>query len=229
MTSNQNPPNVFMFIPNLMDYGRALLIAAAFYYAKTDPIVFLILYFISFALDMFDGMAARYFRESSKFGATLDMIIDRISTSGLLIVCSHFYPQYSLIFIYLMMLDIGSHWLQTHSGFLDPNQLLNQNFMNENHKSLEEKFWILNFYYKNKYGLLFVCLGAELFLLQIFYLHFHKELLEVGCFKIFLYVNLAVYSLKQLISVIQIVSASQRIVRYDQKEIMIKKAINKHS
>jgi CDP-diacylglycerol--inositol 3-phosphatidyltransferase len=228
MTTYENSPNVFLFIANVMDYGRVVMTAAAFYYAKSDPILFLILYFISFALDMFDGMAARYFNQSSKYGATLDMIIDRISTSGLLIVCSHFYPEYSLIFIYLMMLDIGSHWLQTHSGFLDPKLLQNPDLkLNDNHKNLEEKFWILNFYYKNKYGLLFVCLGAELFLLQIYYLNFHKELLQVHWFNFLLYMNMAIYSLKQIISVIQVVSASNRIVRFDQKEIMIKRTINK--
>ena len=226
METNQKLPNVFLYVANIMDYGRLLLTGAAFYYAKTDENLFLFLYFVSFALDMFDGMAARYFGQSSKYGATLDMIIDRISTAGLLVICSHFYQEYSLVFIYLMMLDVGSHWLQTHSGFLDPKLLQNAR-LNDNHKNLEEKFWILNFYYKNKYGLLFVCLGAELFLLQIYYLHFHKELLQLDWFKYLLYLNLAVYTLKQFISVIQIVSASQRIVRYDQKEIMIKRIENK--
>jgi len=230
MSTKEDLPNVFLFVANIMDYGRVIMTAAAFYYAKHDPGLFLILYFVSFALDMFDGMAARYFRQSSKYGATLDMIIDRISTSGLLIICSHFYPEYSLVFIYLMMLDIGSHWLQTHSGFLDPNLLQTKGHgFNDNHKSLEEKFWILNFYYKNKYGLLFVCLGAELFLLQIYYLNFHKELLELNWFKWLLYINLAIYSLKQFISCIQVVSASQRIVRFDQKDIMLKRIENKHN
>ena len=151
-----NPPNVYLYVANVMDYLRALCLFIAFYYAKTSPKFFIILYFFSFFLDAVDGKAARYFKQTSKYGATLDMVIDRIGTSGLLMVLSNFYPDYSVYFIYLMMLDIGSHWLQTHSGFLDPKNIGGK--VNDNHKNLEEKFWILNFYYKTTVGLLTVCL-----------------------------------------------------------------------
>ena len=90
----------------------------AFYVSKRDPICFIICYFISFILDAFDGMVARAAHQTSKLGATLDMVTDRISTAGLLAVLSGFYPDYSTYFVYLIMLDVGSHWLQTHSGFL---------------------------------------------------------------------------------------------------------------
>lgn len=207
-------PNVFLFAANIMDYLRVAFVIYAFYYSRTHPILFLIFYFVSFVLDMFDGMAARALDQKSKYGATLDMIIDRISTSGLLMVLSNFYPDHFHIFVFLMMLDIGSHWLQTHSGFMDPN------IKNDNHKSLEEAFWILNFYYKNRLGLGVTCLGAEVFLLLLYYLNFDKSLLNVNWFVYSLYINGAIYVLKQFISVIQTISASQRIVKFDQKEYL---------
>lgn len=217
MSSDYNfdkAPNILLYVPNIMDYLRIAAVAYSFYIANTNPNIFLALYFIAFVLDMFDGMAARYFNQKSKYGATLDMIIDRISTSGLLMVLSNFYPEQSYYFIFLMMLDIGSHWLQTHSAFMDPA------IKNENHKNLEEKFWVLNFYYKNRLGMGLVCLGAEVYLLLLYYLHFDKTLLSNGCFKLSLYVNGSIYALKQFISVIQVISASQRIARSDQKDYL---------
>jgi CDP-diacylglycerol--inositol 3-phosphatidyltransferase len=207
-------PNIFLYAPNIMDYARLILLFIAFYYANTSPVCFLVTYFISFALDGFDGKVARYLNQKTKLGATLDMVIDRIGTSGLLMVLSNFYPDYSHWFIFLMMLDIGSHWLQTHSGFMDPN------LKNDNHKSLEEKFWILNFYYKTTIGLFSVCLGAEIYLLIIYILHFNKSYMELAPMKCLYYISLSLYALKQFISIIQVVSASSRIAKFDQKEYL---------
>jgi phosphatidylglycerophosphate synthase len=207
-----NAPNIYLYAANIMDYFRVIFLVIAFYYAKTSPLFFTLLYFFSFALNGVDGMVARKLNQKSKLGATLDMVIDRIGTSGLLIVLSNFYTEYSHWFIFLMMLDIGSHWLQTHSGFMDPN------LKNDNHKSLEEKFWILNFYYKTTIGLFSVCLGAEIFLLLIYYLHFYKSAFDMLPIQGLYYVTLSFYALKQFISVIQVVSASGRIAKFDQKE-----------
>jgi CDP-diacylglycerol--inositol 3-phosphatidyltransferase len=38
------------------------------------------------------------------------MVTDRVSTCGLLVILSQFYPQYSFWFIFLIVLDITSHW-----------------------------------------------------------------------------------------------------------------------
>ena len=43
-------PNVFLFIANIMDYFRVIFCVYAFYYSKTNPVIFLILYFIAFVL-----------------------------------------------------------------------------------------------------------------------------------------------------------------------------------
>ena len=209
-------PNIFLYFANILDYFRLLFAVIAFYNAKTSPNLFIICYFASFALDLFDGMAARYFDQQSKLGATLDMVIDRISTAGLLMVLSVFYSNQSHYFIFLMMLDVGSHWLQTHSGFMEVPE--DGEKLRDNHKNLEEKFWLLNFYYKNKYGLLTICLGAELFLLFLYYAHFNEYLFNNLIFKRSLWVLGAIYSIKQVISVIQVFSASQRIARLDVHE-----------
>ena len=127
------PIQVLCYYANIMDYFRVVAAMYAFYKAKTSPEIFVIFYFISFILDAFDGEAARRANQTSKLGATLDMVTDRISTAGLLAVLSGFYEQFSVVFVYLIMLDVGSHWLQTHSGFL-------VNVKNGSHKNLGEKF-----------------------------------------------------------------------------------------
>ena len=213
--------NIFLYIPNIIDYLRVIFLIVAIIVSKTDPIIFFSSYFLSFCMDLFDGMAARHFNQTSKFGGTLDMVIDRISTSGLLMILSGFYTNYSHFFILLMMLDIGSHWLQTHSGFMDVPKL--GKILNDNHKDLEEKFTILNFYYKNKYGLGIICLGAELFLLELYFIHFYKDILNNSFFLILLTASGLIYALKQFISCIQLISASQRIVRFDLMELNLKK------
>ena len=205
------PTQILCYYANIMDYFRVIASMYAFYISKKDPILFVICYFISFILDAFDGMVARAAHQTSKLGATLDMVTDRISTAGLLAVLSGFYQDYSTIFVYLIMLDVGSHWLQTHSGFL-------VNVKNDNHKNLGEKFFLLKLYYTNRNVLGIVCLGAEVFLLLLYFNHFYPYLMKNIFYLCFFYINFAIYAFKQLISIIQIFGASSRIAVWDAKE-----------
>ena len=75
------PTQILCYYANIMDYFRIIAAMYAFYVSKKDPICFIICYFISFILDAFDGMVARAAHQTSKLGATLDMVTDRISTA----------------------------------------------------------------------------------------------------------------------------------------------------
>jgi CDP-diacylglycerol--inositol 3-phosphatidyltransferase len=213
--------DVLLFKANIMDYFRVVSAMYAFYKAKDSPIVFVVCYFISFILDAFDGMVARAYKQTSKLGATLDMVTDRISTAGLLAILSGFYERYSVAFVYLIMLDVGSHWLQTHSGFL-------VDVKNDNHKNLGEKFYLLKLYYTNRNVLGIVCLGAEVFLLLLYFNHFYTKLMYNPIYLCFFYVNFAIYIFKQIVSIIQIFGASSRIADWDAK-VATEKLNNKSS
>lgn len=202
--------DILLYYANIMDYFRVLTSMYAFYIAKVSPLTFVIFYFISFILDAFDGMVARAAGQVSKLGATLDMVTDRISTAGLLAILSGLYPKYSTCFVYLIMLDVGSHWLQTHSGFL-------VDVKNDNHKNLGEKFFLLKLYYTNKNVLGVVCLGAEVFLLMLYFNHFYPKLMLNPLYLFLFYVNFCIYAFKQIISIIQIFGASGRIGEWDAK------------
>jgi CDP-diacylglycerol--inositol 3-phosphatidyltransferase len=210
MSKNEMNINILLFLPNLIDYARLILTVVSFNYAKTHPEIFLFLYFLSYLLDEFDGLLARRYDQTSNFGAILDMIIDRISTNGLLAMLAIFYSDLFYIFIILMMLDIGSHWLQTHSALLVSKT--------NNHKFLEEPFKLLTIYYRSRLALCIIGWLAEIFLAQIYYIHFYKDAYLSQMFVHLLYISLPFYLLKQIISVLQIIAASDRIIQYDLKE-----------
>jgi CDP-diacylglycerol--inositol 3-phosphatidyltransferase len=209
--SNITTKQIYLYIPNLIDYTRVVLNVIGFYYVKQYPNLFMFLYMTSYFLDDLDGIVARLLNQKSNFGAIIDMIIDRLATCGLLMVLSSFYPDWQFLFILLMMLDIGSHWLQTQSCIVVPD--------NENHKIFNEPFAILNTYYKNRTFMAIVCFGAEVSLMALYYMYFNPKLMDSVLFKCFISLNVPWYILKQYISVLQIISASERIANYDLQKL----------
>jgi len=93
--------DVLLFIPNIIGYTRVLMTLLAYYFALPGNEeafaglqgwqVCMICYSISFVADAVDGMAARHFKQCSDFGAVLDMVTDRCSTAGFLLILSHLY------------------------------------------------------------------------------------------------------------------------------------------
>ncbi|KAM7427250.1 hypothetical protein ABFA07_021576 [Porites harrisoni] len=76
------------------------------------------MYLLSLLLDEFDGNAARYFNQCTRFGSMLDMLTDRCVTTALLVILGLFYPKYIFIFQMLICLDIASHWIHVQSSLL---------------------------------------------------------------------------------------------------------------
>lgn len=101
----------------------------------------------------------------SKFGGVLDMVTDRVSTCGLLVVVSHLYPSYALYFILLIVLDITSHWFHVMS-------------VSAHHKSkeaLEHRNALLQWYYSIYPLFGYCCVGTELFYILLYVLHHHPH------------------------------------------------------
>ena len=84
----------------------------------TTPNVAVGCYLLSGLLDAFDGHAARYLNQGTKFGAMLDMLTDRCATMCLCVVLAIFYPKWALAFQLSMSLDMASHWLYMHSSMM---------------------------------------------------------------------------------------------------------------
>ena len=70
--------SVYLFVPNLIGYARVACTLAFLYLARDRASwhVALSSYIVSFALDLFDGMAARRFHQTSRFGAVEAVVRD---------------------------------------------------------------------------------------------------------------------------------------------------------
>lgn len=209
MTTKHSPQSVtssqvLRFVPNLIGYARIFSMLLSFAYALVNWKWSIIFYLAAFTGDLFDGMAARYFNQCSNFGGVLDMVTDRVSTAGLLMILVHLYPQYSFCFIGLMCIDIFSHWFHVMSTAGDGH-----------HKSdatLKDRNMILRWYYAVPFLFGYCCVGAELFYLFLYVLHFFPNpVLQYICF----YGCLPGCVIKQIVNVAQLCSAAYVIAESD--------------
>ncbi|KAN0066502.1 phosphatidylinositol synthase 1 (CDP-alcohol phosphatidyltransferase1) [Thecaphora frezii] len=165
--ANEAEENVFLFVPNLIGYARVILAALSLYYMKENPKACTLLYGVSCLLDAFDGMAARALGQSTKFGAVLDMVTDRCTTSCLLCFLTTAYPRCAVIFQGLITLDFSSHYIHMYSSLLTGSA---------SHKIVtSDVSKILWYYYNDSRTLFFFCAGNELFFVCLYLMDFYKR------------------------------------------------------
>lgn len=103
-----------------------------------------LLYSISCLLDALDGYAARYYEQSTRFGAVLDMVTDRCTTSCLLVFLSSAFPRWAIIFQGLISLDFASHYIHMYTTLV-------MGGAEQSHKDIDKnRSWILSLYYTNR-------------------------------------------------------------------------------
>jgi len=91
------------------------------------------------------------------------MITDRASTSALLVVLAHFYPELIITFAFLTALDIMSHYAHLYAALSQGH----------GHKEMDStKFTLLRWYYGNRYILYVMCFGNEATFLFLYLGHF---------------------------------------------------------
>ncbi|KAI1347702.1 CDP-diacylglycerol-inositol 3-phosphatidyltransferase-like protein PIS [Xylaria sp. FL0043] len=164
--------NIFLFWPNLIGYFRIVLAVASLYYMPLHPRTCSLLYSISCLLDALDGYAARYFHQSTRFGAVLDMVTDRCTTSCLLVFLSSAFPRWAIIFQGLISLDFASHYIHMYATLAMGGSA-------ESHKNVDKsRSWLLNLYYTNKTVLFVTCALNELFFIALYLLSFSSPLLS---------------------------------------------------
>lgn len=168
----QPTENIFFFIPNLIGYVRIVLAISSLYYMPLHPRTCSILYSISCLLDALDGYAARYYEQSTRFGAVLDMVTDRCTTSCLLVFLSSAFPRWAIIFQGLISLDFASHYMHMYTTLVMGGS-------NQSHKSVDKsRSWLLNLYYTNKVVLFVACALNELFFIALYLLSFSSPTLS---------------------------------------------------
>lgn len=144
-----DPFKVLLFVPNIIGYVRLLLLGAAAVSAASGASgCFFPFYTASQLLDLADGYAARRLKQVSVFGACLDQLLDRLSTCLLYVLNAVAYPTYSGAFFWLLLADVGGHWLHffasTAAGAAS-------------HKKVDEAPLLLQYYYTVK-GFMALCI-----------------------------------------------------------------------
>ncbi|KAF2492251.1 hypothetical protein BU16DRAFT_467649 [Lophium mytilinum] len=164
--------NIFLFYPNMIGYSRIVLAVASLYYMPLHPRTCSILYSISCLLDALDGYAARYFHQSTKFGAVLDMVTDRCTTACLLVFLGSAFPRWSIVFQMLISLDLASHYMHMYAT-------LSMGGSDQSHKKIADgRPWIMKVYYSNNKVLFTFCLFNELFFIALYLLSFSSPILS---------------------------------------------------
>lgn len=158
-TAQSYSENVFLFVPNLIGYSRIILAGVALYFMSYHPKYCTIAYGVSCLLDAADGHAARALGQTSKFGAVLDMVTDRCTTSTLLCYLSSAYPDYAMVFQFLITLDFSSHYMHMYSSLITGSR---------SHKAVtSDVSRILKLYYDSR-TLFVMCAGNEMFLVALY-------------------------------------------------------------
>ena len=149
-----------------------------------------LLYSISCLLDALDGVAARHFQQSTRFGAVLDMVTDRCTTACLLVFLSSAFPRWALLFQGLISLDLASHYMHMYAT-------LSMGGSDQSHKKVDQtRSRLLYLYYNNKVSfpslsqhrkrltkttpqnvLFIVCALNELFFIALYLLSFSSPIL----------------------------------------------------
>ncbi|GBE82001.1 phosphatidylinositol synthase [Sparassis latifolia] len=221
-TAQTYSENVFLFVPNLIGYSRVVLAAMALHYMNYHPKYCTLAYTVSCLLDAFDGHAARALGQTSKFGAVLDMVTDRCTTSALLCYLASAYPAYAIVFQILISLDFSSHYMHMYSSLVTGSR---------SHKIVtSEVSRILWFYYNDPRVLFVICAGNELFYVALYLMKWVNTPLStslglsVGYLEPYTWAEVMamlcfpVCALKNVINVIQLWKASKILVGVDLAE-----------
>mmetsp|Transcript_5936 Transcript_5936/g.5318 ORF Transcript_5936/g.5318 Transcript_5936/m.5318 type:complete len:209 (-) Transcript_5936:8-634(-) len=193
---------VFLYYPNIIGYIRVLFMLISFYFSKISWQLSVISYLFAFIGDVVDGHVARAFNQCSTYGGVLDMVTDRVSTCGLLVILSTIYPSYLFHFLCLISLDIFSHWFHVMS-------------VTGHHKSketLKHRNALLQWYYSIYPLFGYCCVGTELFYILLYVLNFYdNNILHQLCY----YICLPACILKQIVNIVQWASAAHAIASID--------------
>ncbi|KAK3902734.1 hypothetical protein C8A05DRAFT_33543 [Staphylotrichum tortipilum] len=164
--------NIFLLWPNIIGYSRIVLAFASLYYMPLHPRTCSLLYSVSCLLDALDGYAARYFEQSTRFGAVLDMVTDRCTTACLIVFLSSAFPRWAIVFQGLISLDLASHYIHMYAT-------LAMGGAENSHKNVDKsRSRILSLYYTNKTVLFVACALNELFFIALYLLSFSSPLLS---------------------------------------------------
>lgn len=160
---------VGLYVPNIIDYIRAILLFFIPFYYNNITITLLLFFFV-FALDGIDGNIARKLKQTSRFGDMLDLFIDLTAELILLIILITFYTKWMPFFAMLAILTVFGHFAHVYlAAFGDKKfDFRKQNQIGRNR--------ILKNYLKSGYFMSFLQISWYLFLGGLYINHFFSSI-----------------------------------------------------
>ncbi|EKF34027.1 CDP-diacylglycerol--inositol 3-phosphatidyltransferase [Trypanosoma cruzi marinkellei] len=213
--SSVNPTQIYLFYPNIIGYVRLLLSLGSFIVLGNYPAMFLTFYTLSFVLDAADGMIARLMDQCSHFGAIFDMLTDRASTAGLLLVLNHVLQPmpdwFTTLCAFLVFLDVASHFCRMYVTLF---------FHKESHKDTSKSiFSLLRLYYSNRKVMFLLCVGQEFSYILLYAYWMYNEVDWIRQVTFPLLTVLGVLNvLKQVVNVQQLMDGMYHLAVLDAKE-----------
>ncbi|OWB63949.1 hypothetical protein B5S32_g4444 [[Candida] boidinii] len=205
--------DIYFFIPNQIGFARVVTAILSFFLMKDHPKFTTIIYGISCLLDAFDGMAARKYNQSTKFGAVLDMVTDRCSTTSLICFLSAIYPNWCILWQILVSLDLSSHYIHMYASLSSGST---------SHKKIDDnQNFLLKLYYSNRNVLFIVCFFNEAFYMALYlsYYDIYKlPLINLTLPQIVAYISFPIWFFKQITNIIQLCGAAHILADLDAKE-----------
>lgn len=126
-------------------YTRIILAIISLYFMPLHPLRCSFIYATSCLLDALDGYFARKLNQHTKFGAVLDMVTDRCTTTSLLVFLATAMPRWAMAFQLLISLDLASHYVHMYAALSMGER--------KGHKEVDaRRSWLLHLYYSNKVG-----------------------------------------------------------------------------
>ena len=153
---------VLLYIPNLIDYLRAILMFISFLFMEKRPVLFLFLYAACAFLDALDGYFARKYRQTSRVGSLLDLLIDMMATTCLVmyLATTESFKKYTFLLQIWVFFTITGHWAHQYASILRGDV---------SHKSNDEnRSIVLRLYYKTRWGLALLVMMNEVFFMGLY-------------------------------------------------------------
>lgn len=190
------------YIPNVIDYSRIVVLIIAIVIFRSYSFLALCFFIYVSLADCFDGWVSRRLEQESILGATLDMVIDRCFDTLLCMALGILYPQYSVGFMMLALLDISSHWLR-HSYYSRKHN---------SHKSVDlNTSLLLGLYYRSRLFLFSLCVAYDAALISLYAYRMINHHIITRISMIIVYLSFPLATIKVCINMLQAVDAIIRL------------------
>lgn len=195
--------SVVWYVPNLVGYFRILFTIIASFLLFHNPLLAILLGFISQILDAADGSLARHLGQCSALGMILDYTVDRMFVGCWMIVLTALFPKCWFLFMFILSFDLVSHLFHMFASM--------QQGKNSHKEQDEHQGPLLKLYYSNKLFMFFICLLHDLWILAMVLYHFYPNNYDL----VGIIICTPFVLFKGYIHLIQLISACRSLIHLD--------------